>query len=419
MLRLNANGFGSFPTASATGHAFATGDVTQQQNITNAIYTISSDGLGTAGFGTSSSLFSGGHDIFVSADGNYLIGLATVAGNRQIFVATKEFSTSTNDSRFQGNYWIVELIAEVGRNEYTTATGAVRGDGAGNISLSERTRTHRGVFDLGGLNQYALDADGTGFFGPFFDPDVTNFAVGVPGGASPRAFVGAQIGGRGDVSAIHGIYFGVRFPDLNGPGTFLNPHGILNSASFAPPTFPISGGTIVALFGSELASGTEAAQSTPLPTSMRGTSVTVNGVLAPLFFVSPGQINIQVPFATSGGSANIVVNRGGSNSNTVATPVAPSSPGVFTQNVTGIGPGVITHLDFSLVTPQNPAAPGETVIMYLTGMGALNPPVADGAPGPSNPLSETTDPEIGVSFGGESGTILFSGAAPFFVGLYQ
>lgn len=423
MLRLNANGFGSFPTASATGHAFATGDVTQQQNITNAIYTVNSDGTGTAGFGSSSTLFAGGHDIFVSANGNFLIGLATVAGNRQIFVATKEFSRSTNDSSFQGSYWIVELIADVGLPEYTTATGAVRGDGAGNVSLSERTSTrsqsNQIVFDLGGLNQYGLDPDGTGFFGPFFDPDVTNFAVGVPGAARPGAFVGAQIAGLGDASVIHGIYFGIRLPDLTGGGTFLNPLGILNSASFAPPTFPISGGTIVSLFGTGLASGTESAQSTPLPRSLLGTGVTVNGVAAPLFFVSPGQINIQVPFATSGASANIIVNRGGSNSNTVAVPVAPSSPGFFTQNVTGIGPGIITHADFSLVTPQSPAAPGETVIMFLTGLGALNPPVADGAPGPSNPLSQTTDPNILVSFGGESGTILFSGAAPFFVGLYQ
>lgn len=419
MLRLNANGFGSFPTASATGHAFATGDITQQQNITNAIYTVNSDGTGTAGFGSSSTLFSGGHDIFISANGNYLIGLATVAGNRQIFVATKEFSTSTNDSSFQGSYWIVELIADVGLPEYTTATGALRGDGAGNVSLSERTRTNEIVFDLGGLNQYALNSNGTGFFGPFFDPDVTNFAVGVPGGASPGAFVGAQIAGLGDASVIHGIYFGIQFPSLTGAGTFLNPLGILNSASFAPPTFPISGGTIVSLFGSGLASGTQAAQSTPLPTSILGTSVTVNGAAAPLFFVSPGQINLQVPFATSGASANIIVNRGGSNSNTVPVPVAPSSPGVFTQNVTGIGPGIITHADFSLVTPQSPAVPGETVIMFLTGLGALNPPVADGAPGPSDPLSRTTDPNILISFGGESGTILFSGAAPFFVGLYQ
>ena len=147
--------------------------------------------------------------------------------------------------------------------------------------------------------------------------------------------------------------------------------------------------------------------------------MTVNGVPAPLFFVSPGQINMQVPFATSGASANIIVNRGGSNSNTVSTPVGPSSPGVFTQNVSGIGPGIITHLDFTLVTPQSPAAPGETVILFLTGLGALNPPVADGAPGPTSPPSETTDPDIFVSFGGESGNILFSGAAPFFVGLYQ
>jgi uncharacterized protein (TIGR03437 family) len=59
------------------------------------------------------------------------------------------------------------------------------------------------------------------------------------------------------------------------------------------------------------------------------------------------------------------------------------------------------------------------VIIFLTGMGAVNPPFPDGAPGPLDPLSYTTDPNQSVQFGGEAGDILFSGAAPTFVGLYQ
>ena len=62
----------------------------------------------------------------------------------------------------------------------------------------------------------------------------------------------------------------------------------------------------------------------------------------------------------------------------------------------------------------------ETVVILLTGLGPLDPPIADGAAGPAaEPLSRTTDSSIQVLFGGEAGTVSFSGAAPGFVGLYQ
>ena len=113
----------------------------------------------------------------------------------------------------------------------------------------------------------------------------------------------------------------------------------------------------------------------PLPTSLAGVSVTVNGVLAPLLTVTKtanfDQINLQVPFATSGQNATIVVNNNGDLSNEVRVPVAASSPGIFSVSQSGIGPGTVTHANFQLVTEQNPAAPGETVNIFLTGLGAL------------------------------------------------
>ena len=190
------------------------------------------------------------------------------------------------------------------------------------------------------------------------------------------------------------------------------------------PTFPIAPGTIVALFGTGLApAGTDqqAQPPPPLPTSLAGVSVTVNGRLAPLFSVKPGQINIQVPFATTGPSATIVVNNNGTLSNPVQVNVAATSPGVFSVNANGIGPGAITHLNFSLVTEQNPAVLGEFVSIFLTGLGAVNPPVADGVAGPISPLSHAVDANnIRVRFNGElEGQVQYAGIAPNFVGLYQ
>jgi uncharacterized protein (TIGR03437 family) len=199
---------------------------------------------------------------------------------------------------------------------------------------------------------------------------------------------------------------------------------VINGASFAMPTFPIAGGTIVSLFGSGMAPpGTDAsAGSIPLPTTLAGVSVTINGVLAPLFFVRPNQINIQVPFATTGPTATIIVNNNGAASNAIQVAVATSSPGVFTVNANGLGAGVITHLNNTLVSGQNPAARDEFVVMYLTGLGAVNPPIADGVGGPATePLSRAIDPQIQVLFGGDRipGEIQYAGIAPNFVGLYQ
>ncbi len=221
---------------------------------------------------------------------------------------------------------------------------------------------------------------------------------------------------------LHGIFIGIRVPAFAGGAVFLNPVGVINGASFAPPTFPIAAGTIVSLFGSGMAAGTVLAATTPLPTTLGGVVVTINGVPAPLFFVSALQINLQVPFATAGTLATIVVANGGVPSNTVLVPLAATSPGVFSTTLNGLGPGIIVHsLTFLPVTEADPTSPGEFVSILLTGLGAVQPPVGDGVAGPAAPLSLTTDPNIAVLFGFEAlqGVITFSGAAPGFVGLYQ
>jgi uncharacterized protein (TIGR03437 family) len=88
----------------------------------------------------------------------------------------------------------------------------------------------------------------------------------------------------------------------------------------------------------------------------------------------------------------------------------------------GLGDGAILHSDFSVVNSSSPAKQGEVVQIYLTGLGDVNPPVADGAPAPSNPLTGTTtsyEVWIGGAFSGVQGTVQFQGLAPGFPGLYQ
>ena len=114
------------------------------------------------------------------------------------------------------------------------------------------------------------------------------------------------------------------------------------------------------------------------------------------------------------------MNNNGQLSNAVAAPADLSSPGIFSELQNGLGPGTITHADFRPITAEDPAEIRETVIVFLTGLGPVNPAFADGdAPPDTEPFARTTDPNIAVTFGGFDGTISFSGGSPCCVGLYQ
>src|SRR5262249_13239380 len=113
----------------------------------------------------------------------------------------------------------------------------------------------------------------------------------------------------------------------------VTPGGVINAASGAAVTNPVAPGSLVSIFGSQLASGLAQADSIPLSTSLNGVSVTFNGVQSPLLFVSGGQVNAQLPWnvLSSGttGNANIVVTRNGTPSTAQTVPVGPFSPGIF------------------------------------------------------------------------------------------
>ena len=202
-------------------------------------------------------------------------------------------------------------------------------------------------------------------------------------------------------------------------------NGIVNGASFRPATDlngAITPGAIVAIFGTDMASSTEVASEVPLPTMLGETSVTFNGIAAPLFFVSPGQINAQVPFELVAGAESVTVQltRGSETSEAQPIAIAAVSPGIFTLNEQGTGAGAILHAaDFQPVTESNPALPGEFLLIFCTGLGPVLPDVPSGnvAPG-TEPLARTVSLPL-VNIGGIPAEVVYSGLAPGFVGLYQ
>jgi uncharacterized protein (TIGR03437 family) len=213
------------------------------------------------------------------------------------------------------------------------------------------------------------------------------------------------------------------------PKPVVSPGGIVNAASLAPPSQPgygISQGSIVSIFGTNLAAAEASAPSVPLPKRLAGTTVTFDGISAPLFYVSPGQINAQVPNASSINPVVLVTTVGGS-----SDPVqvgGNGSLGLFTTGAAGCGRGAILNLapdgTLSLNTPQNSAAPGGYIAVFGTGLPGtfLNPaPPPDGDPATSNPLiwyrggvpvAYLRDQYLGLQ-------VPFAGRAPTLVGVDQ
>jgi uncharacterized protein (TIGR03437 family) len=189
--------------------------------------------------------------------------------------------------------------------------------------------------------------------------------------------------------------------------------GIVNAASSLPSIAP---GSLVSIYGANLASGAAASSTFPLPVSMNGTSVTINGTPAPLAYVSPGQINAQVPYAIAAGNAILEAQSGAGKSAPVSFSVSATAPGVF---VTTGGQAIAQNFPgYAANSSQNPVQPGQYLIVYLTGQGLVNPAVATGAAAPSAPLALPVAP-VQAQIGGASAVITFAGLMPGFAGLLQ
>jgi len=138
---------------------------------------------------------------------------------------------------------------------------------------------------------------------------------------------------------------------------------LLNAAGFQPAFSP---GGIIAIFGSNFSTvQPQEAGTIPLPIDMTGTMVLINGVPAPLYYVSATQINAQIPYETATGLAAVTVNNNGKVT-TQSFRVATTAPGIFT----GAG---------SILTPYTSGARGQEIALFITGAGQVSPPLFTGS----------------------------------------
>jgi uncharacterized protein (TIGR03437 family) len=416
--KLTANGSGGFNESTVTGQAANLSNKLQNQTVGPNTYSVSGDATGTVSFPIASGsdatkqLIAGTKNIFVAQDGSFFIGGSTTAGIHGIVVGVKAFASGGSNSSWSGFFWAAGLRFDTLPARLSGVSGAVNAVGNGSSVWARRTRQSDGLLDAAPLITYSLGADGSGAF--------VSTAGHVNVASTGQSFASSGV----DIfdSSSYELYFGTKFVPQSGTGVFLNPQGILNSASFAPPGYPLSPGGLMTLFGSGFGTqnGTAVGGQT-FPTTLANVQVTVNNIPAPLYSVSsnPAQISGVVPFGVTGSTATVVVTVGTTKSNAVDVPLAPTAPGIFSINQNGLGDGAVLHANFSAVTAANPARRGETVLVFLTGLGAVTPSIADGAVAPVSPLRTTTGP-LNVFVGGQLVTnVSFSGLAPTLAGLYQ
>jgi uncharacterized protein (TIGR03437 family) len=215
------------------------------------------------------------------------------------------------------------------------------------------------------------------------------------------------------------------------------PGGIVNGASFAPNQ-PISVGSLISVFGTNLSTSLQHADTVPLSKSLGGVTVEfVNGdtrIPAPMLDTIPpaNQLNVQVPWGivppnAPAQSVNVVVTVAGVGSSQPAPViVGPFSPGIFSTGPPAFRAIVQSNLDGTLAQPSgsipglttHPARHGDVLIIYATGLGAVDNPPPDGAAAGTQFLIHTLNTPT-VLMGGITAPLIYSLLSPQFVGVNQ
>ena len=173
---------------------------------------------------------------------------------------------------------------------------------------------------------------------------------------------------------------------------FIPPAGVKNAAADTADG-SVAPGSIVAIYGENLAGSLEAGRMNPLAQTLGNVYVTVNDSFLPLLFVSPGQINAQIPSDLADGDYTLKVHWLGQPDVSGSFTVKRNAPGLYTRpNEKGLALALATHEDGSAVTADSPARRDEKITLYGTGFGPYDHKVIDGFVVPDSDTFLVADP---------------------------
>jgi uncharacterized protein (TIGR03437 family) len=396
---LNFDGVGSV-TAALTANTNQTPGV--EQKLTGN-YTIPANCVGTLNFvnGETASYvlipYNSGKDyVMTGEDATYEL---TGSGGPQPVACVN--STLSGVFAFSGNGFA--LLSGVLGGVYDIS-GLLQFDGVGGIMGDWSISTNETTTADTVVGQYMVtsacvanatvrDPDGTAY--------ALSFAMSTADGSN-AALTGA---------AVTDMFTGTMHSTFTNPGL-----AVANAAGVSGGTPP---GSLFSIYGSDLSTSNGQAVTTTWPTMLGGASVTVNGEAAPLYYVSPTQINAQMPLDAAPGVATVVVKSGSTLSNSVAATVpATAIPGIF---IYGANRAVAQNLpSYTLNSAAAPAPAGSYIVVYFTGGGPVQPGLTletgVATPNQQFPITETYSATVG---GIAATAIPYIGLTPGLIGVYQ
>jgi uncharacterized protein (TIGR03437 family) len=417
------SGDGGPASAAMLGRAVAlaidaTGNLYYADSVNQVIRKIDLNGIITTVAGNGVSGFSGDGGAANAASLAFPLGV-TVDSNDNIYIA------DANNNRVRKvSGGIITTVAGNGSGTFAGDGGQavnaslnipadVAVDFQGNLYVADAGNNRVREVSQAGVISTIAGTDDNGYSGDG-GPGTSammNYPWGLAISTTGGLYVGDRVNNR--VRVLSGVVSTNNItPVLASTSPVVNGASFLSGVAIAP-------GAIVSIFGSNLATGTMSNISSPLAESLDGTSVLFNGNKVPLFFVSQNQINAQVPFNLPSGQVQVQVVNGSATSAAASVPVAQFSPGIFVVDYTANTGAIIHTSNYSVVTPSNPAKPGESLAIFATGLGPVNMSIASGVAAPSVPPFAMTVNAPTVTVAGINASVPFSGLAPGYVGLYQ
>jgi uncharacterized protein (TIGR03437 family) len=379
---MTSNGTGALGNVNIQGTAQALRHAATTQTSTAATYTVTANGTGTlvfpapTGVSAANTLVSGNKIMYVSADGSFFV--AGSATGYDLEIGMRPGTTPLN-----GLYWSAYLRNWQGSSD-SQQNGIDSGQGSSNLNAAA------GNLEIG---HNRINIDGFFSYDSTYSDDFTFDSSGVATynssvyavGAGGTIAIGSGLGPNYQIA----VY--VKAPTMTAPAgstVFLNPQGVVNAANFAPITTQVAPGEMITLIGSGMGPAAIASASAlPFPTTLGGVRVLMNwgsnaAVPIPLVYVSATQISGIVPYntPTNGAFLTVRVEFNGATSNAVLVYSGPSSPGIFmAPTATSPTAGAIQRFpDYSLITSTNRARAGDTLILYMSGLGATTPAATAG-----------------------------------------
>lgn len=408
LLTMSANGSGGIGTVGLT--AYSSSSTPSTQNISGVNYFASNNAFVVQFPNNLNNFIAENEYLYSSSDGSFVFG-----GAPQDFDMLVGVRNGSSGNNFAGLYYQAGMQADLsqyantgGQYGFDTYFGSFNADSSSSVEVGHQRVLSFGASPVGFTYGDFSTQSGNGTYNDSF------FSANYTGGNGGAIQIGYGIGPE------LGLSVAVQAPSFSGGGVYLNPTGVLNAASFAPFTAGVSPGELVTLVGSNIGpNNLQVAQVVPFPTSLGGVQVMINNIAAPIYYVSSGQVAAIVPYEISSAPvAQIQVINNGPQSNIVTEFVNSTTPGIFTNPSGGAGEAAALHPDYSLVSPSSPAKIGETIAVFVTGLGDVSPSISDGAPGPSPNFSNTTN-TITAMVGGTAATVTYAGLAPGLAGLYQ